>query len=340
VKILITILIAILILVTGVTIWYFSTLFPSDHDPHTYFNHAIRAENLHLSFLEEYFIKRGLEKNTIENLQRAHPNWAEGYERQQKLEFGWLYSQYAYVLMKKAKFDLALLKIKEAVKYRSEIGQLNDDDYLRLGILEYLEEDKGKGWENFCKALLMDSQIEHRNPTYTSLIHKIIKDHHGENTDIEQFITNYRIQNAKILPELPLVTLDNKEVNLAEQKGKVIFINFFSTYCGSCRHEISNLKNFYKKYLANDDVYMIFILNELKRNEKAKELLESNEIKNANLVLYKGGSVYDLIPAEPTTWIVGQSGKIIYRHIGYRQGDEVLYEKEVEKLIQDRSSKS
>ena len=68
-KILITILLAILIIVSGGTIWYFSKLFPSEYDPHTYVNNARRAEQMHLSFLEEYFIKRGLEKNTIENLQ-------------------------------------------------------------------------------------------------------------------------------------------------------------------------------------------------------------------------------------------------------------------------------
>jgi len=42
-----------------------------------------------------------------------------------------------------------------------------------------------------------------------------------------------------------------------------------------------------------------------------------------------------LIAVEPTIWIVEQNGKIIYKHIGYRQGDEILYEKEVEKLIKN-----
>lgn len=332
-KILITILLTIIILIVGGSFWYFSKMFPSDNDSHTYFNHARRAEHLHLSFLEEYFIKKGLKKNTIKNLRLAHPNWSGGYERQQQLEFGWLFSQYAYVLIKKDKFEPALLKIREAIKFKSETGKPNDDDYIRLGIIEYKNGNKDEGWKNICQSFLMDSQIENRNPIYRLLIDEIIKDYQGEKTNTENFIDNYRIQNAELMPDLSLVTLTNTEINLSNHKGKIIFINFFSTYCGSCRHEISNLKDFYNKYNTNNDVFIIFILNELKRNEKAKEFLESNGIENANIVLYQAGSVYVLIPVEPATWIVGQNGKIIYKHIGYRQGDEILYEKEVEKLI-------
>ena len=84
-----------------------------------------------------------------------------------------------------------------------------------------------------------------------------------------------------------------------------------------------------------DNVYIIFVLNGgLKRNEKVEEFLENKGIENANIVTYQAGSVFDLIHGEPTIWIVGQNGNIIYKHIGFQQGDEKLYEKEVNKLIE------
>jgi len=240
--------------------------------------------------------------------------------------------------MKKGEFKSALSKIAKAIRFKSEISGPNDDDYLRLDIIEYKNGDKDKGWGNICQSLLMDTQIEYRSTFYRTLIDEIIRDYRGGDTDTDSFIDSYRIQNAEAMPELPLVALEGGELNLSEQREKVLFVVFFTTHCGTCRHQLSNLRDLYRRYSTDENVYIIFVMDDLRGNEKAKELLDGNGIERANIALYQPGTIRDLIPVEPVIWVVGRNRRIVYRHAGYRQGDEILYEEEIAKLINSSST--
>ena len=49
-------------------------------------------------------------------------------------------------------------------------------------------------------------------------------------------------------PELKLKTVDGKDVSLADYKGKVVFVNFWATWCDPCRVEIPWLIAMQNKY--------------------------------------------------------------------------------------------
>src|SRR5882762_4868141 len=49
-------------------------------------------------------------------------------------------------------------------------------------------------------------------------------------------------------PDLKLKTIDGKEVMLADYKGKVVFVNFWATWCDPCRVEIPWLIAMQNKY--------------------------------------------------------------------------------------------
>src|ERR1700686_2251785 len=49
-------------------------------------------------------------------------------------------------------------------------------------------------------------------------------------------------------PELKLKTVDGKDFSLADYKGKVVFVNFWATWCEPCRVEIPWLIEFNHKY--------------------------------------------------------------------------------------------
>src|SRR5882724_5733344 len=49
-------------------------------------------------------------------------------------------------------------------------------------------------------------------------------------------------------PTLKLKTVDGKEVSLADYKGKVVFVNFWATWCDPCRVEIPWLIAMQNKY--------------------------------------------------------------------------------------------
>ncbi|MDD2890502.1 MAG: redoxin family protein, partial [bacterium] len=54
--------------------------------------------------------------------------------------------------------------------------------------------------------------------------------------------------SRQIPPDFTLYSLDSTKYTLSEQKGKVVFVNFWAPWCPPCRAEIPALIELYDKY--------------------------------------------------------------------------------------------
>ncbi len=61
-----------------------------------------------------------------------------------------------------------------------------------------------------------------------------------------------------LMPELTLMTVDGRELDLTELKGKAVLVNFWATWCPPCRLEMPDLEAFYQQNQA-DGVVVIAI---------------------------------------------------------------------------------
>ena len=106
-----------------------------------------------------------------------------------------------------------------------------------------------------------------------------------------------------------------KIVQLAQFKGKVIFINFWATWCPPCRAEMPSLQNLYLKFKDNKNIVVLMV--DMDDNYlKAKEFMDR---KKFSLPVFTPASS---IPESlfsgslPTTVVLNKKGQIIFRHEG------------------------
>ena len=61
---------------------------------------------------------------------------------------------------------------------------------------------------------------------------------------------------ATAAPDFTLRTMGGPNLRLQEQRGRVVLINFWATWCGPCRQEMPHLNRLYEKYRASGFVLL------------------------------------------------------------------------------------
>ena len=136
-------------------------------------------------------------------------------------------------------------------------------------------------------------------------------------------------------PEFSFKTIDGREYNTGQLKGKVIMINFFATWCPPCKKELPVLqKNIKEKYSSNSD----FILVVVGREHNNEELVKFAEANNYSLPFAPDPerSIYGLFAEKtiPRNIIIDREGKISYQAIGYTEEDFKKLEQHLASLLQ------
>ena len=103
---------------------------------------------------------------------------------------------------------------------------------------------------------------------------------------------------------------------LSEYKGKIVFLNFWATWCPPCRGEMPHMEELYNEYNKNqDDVVILGVASpNLGREGNENDIKDflSEEGYTFPVVLDNNGAmVYDYgISAFPTTFIIDKEGYI------------------------------
>ena len=129
--------------------------------------------------------------------------------------------------------------------------------------------------------------------------------------------TDIRDKNFPKAPEFTLKDLGGEEISLSDYSGKVVFLNFWATWCPPCRDEIPGFVEVYKQY-KNKGMEIIGISLDRLNPESVLKFAEKYKI-NYPVVMGTAKIVRDYEPgwAVPTTIIIDQKGKIRHKHIGY-----------------------
>lgn len=132
---------------------------------------------------------------------------------------------------------------------------------------------------------------------------------------------------------LPLVDGGGSLFSLSDQRGKVIVIDFFATWCGPCTTQISHLKDLSDHYSASK----VMIVSVDVDNSEGEDLLSIyKEQKGITWdVVRNGGGIAREVGYEvesiPTMVIVDQQGRLVFRKVGVTSSSEL--QTQINKLL-------
>jgi peroxiredoxin len=135
-------------------------------------------------------------------------------------------------------------------------------------------------------------------------------------------------------PDFTLKTMDGPNLRLQEQRGRVVMVNFWATWCGPCRQEMPQLNKLYEKYRGSGFVLLGVNVDDDTRN--AASVAGKLGVKFPVLLdTDKAVSKRYELATMPSTVIIDRDGKVRYVHRGYRDGFEDLYEKQIRELLKE-----
>jgi thiol-disulfide isomerase/thioredoxin len=135
-------------------------------------------------------------------------------------------------------------------------------------------------------------------------------------------------------PDFTLPSLDGPNLRLREQRGQVVMINFWASWCGPCRTEMPHLSRLYDKY--RNSGFTVLAVNIDEDPRKAAGLAKQLGMKFPVLLDSdkKVSRLYDL-GTMPSTVLVDRDGRVRYVHRGYRDGYEDTYDKQIRELLRE-----
>jgi cytochrome c biogenesis protein CcmG/thiol:disulfide interchange protein DsbE len=134
-------------------------------------------------------------------------------------------------------------------------------------------------------------------------------------------------------PDFTLSGVDGTQVSLQQYKGKVIFLNFWATWCIPCREEMPALEKLHHTYRAQDLVVLAIDLKESPEQVKAffeKHALSFPSVIDPNGAVFRAYSVTGM----PTTYLIGRDGTILARGIGGRDWTRAEAHELIRELVQ------
>ena len=139
---------------------------------------------------------------------------------------------------------------------------------------------------------------------------------------------------GQVAPDFVLRSATGENLRLSENRGDVVLINFWATWCGPCRQEMPLLDDLYGRYQR-----VGFNLLGVNIDEDSRRAMQMVQELGVNFPVlfdeYKEVSkLYD-VEAMPVTILVDREGIVRHIHHGYKPGYEEKYLTEIRSLLRE-----
>lgn len=143
--------------------------------------------------------------------------------------------------------------------------------------------------------------------------------------------------------EIRLKDINNRDVSLSDFRGKIVFLNFWTTWCPTCRIEMPSMEKLHQKF-KNSDFAMVTV-NLQESAARVRSFFKEYKLNFTALLDITGevGTMFGLYQI-PTTYILDKKGRVIGKAVGPREWDSkksfALFEHLTNKYLSSSSYKS
>lgn len=148
-----------------------------------------------------------------------------------------------------------------------------------------------------------------------------------------------KILGEKSLPSIELNDINNKKINVADyaKSGQITVLSFWATWCIPCKKELTNMAELYEEWQKKYNLKVVAVSIDDSRNvTKVKPYVEGQRWEYDVLLDVNQDLKRSLnIQSVPFTLLVDATGKVVYSHSGYVDGDEYILEDEIKKVAKN-----
>jgi thiol-disulfide isomerase/thioredoxin len=144
---------------------------------------------------------------------------------------------------------------------------------------------------------------------------------------------------GKPAPTFSLQTVQGKDMSLAKERGNVVVLDFWATWCPPCRESLPGLEKLHADKELADKGLKVYAVNLREEKDVAKQYLEQNNL-TFPAPMDKTGAVAQkyLVSGIPTTAVVGRDGKVKAVFVGFGAGAEERLREAAEKALDEKGA--
>jgi peroxiredoxin len=161
----------------------------------------------------------------------------------------------------------------------------------------------------------------------------------SEESDLFSKVGIQSISDKKKTPDFCLDGLNGGKVRLNALKGKIVFLNFWATWCGPCKEEMPSMEALYQHYKERDFLFLTISVD-YGGPEPVRKFIEKHRYRFP-VLLDPEGITLDLfeISEIPATLIIDNKGKMMGRVIGPRNWSSPEVFSLVDQMLNERPSR-
>ena len=141
----------------------------------------------------------------------------------------------------------------------------------------------------------------------------------------------FALEKGAPAPQFDLQGMDGA-VQLAKLTGKVVYVDFWASWCGPCRQSFPWMNEMQAKYGPRG--FQIVGINVDAKSEDAKTFLATTPAKFTIAFDPKGATPRQYgIKGMPSSVLIGADGKVLLEHSGFRDADRAELEAKIQSAL-------